>query len=353
MTASGLTPVPYASQVFMTIQTIPTEEDADRLLEQAPRDIAALVSKGDFRMAAGDDRTAVVFYRAALKQAAAGPLPLALKPWLERAQQAIARSSLTFEQHLEQSLATAGFPAGARPPRFQHSIDILTGRRQAQGQLQQPKGYLYPGLSQRRYFEREEFAWSAEVERATGTIRTELTAMLQDGQDRFTPYLVNDPKRRPQDVHGLIDNPDWSTLYLWQDGRAVEDHVRHFPKTFATMMDSGIDLPHITTRAPCIMFSRLLPGAHIPPHTGMLNARLICHLPLIVPAGCGFRVGGELREWKEGELLVFDDTVEHEAWNHGDSQRFLLIFDTWHPELDADERRAVTALFEAVDAYSR
>ena len=84
-----------------------------------------------------------------------------------------------------------------------------------------------------------------------------------------------------------------------------------------------------------------------------MNARLICHLPLVVPPGCGFRVGGETREWREGELLIFDDTVEHEAWNEGSSERIILIFDVWRPEIDSEERRAITALFEAVDNYSR
>ena len=82
-----------------------------------------------------------------------------------------------------------------------------------------------------------------------------------------------------------------------------------------------------------------------------MNARLICHLPLIVPPGCGFRVGGEVREWREGELLVFDDTVEHEAWNDGASDRIILIFDVWRPEVTPEERRAITALFEVVDSY--
>ena len=113
-----------------------------------------------------------------------------------------------------------------------------------------------------------------------------------------------------------------------------------------------LDLPFISTRAPGILFSRLAAGARIPPHTGMINTRLICHLPLIVPPGCGFRVGGERREWREGELLVFDDTVEHEAWNHGDSDRIILIFDIWRPELSAEERRAVTAMFDAIDGYA-
>ncbi|MGZ8999333.1 MAG: aspartyl/asparaginyl beta-hydroxylase domain-containing protein, partial [Allosphingosinicella sp.] len=84
---------------------------------------------------------------------------------------------------------------------------------------------------------------------------------------------------------------------------------------------------------------------------GMLNARLICHLPLIVPEGCGFRVGNEIRHWEFGKALIFDDTIEHEAWNDSQEDRIVLIFDIWRPELSADERRAVTAMFEAVDSY--
>jgi aspartyl/asparaginyl beta-hydroxylase (cupin superfamily) len=83
----------------------------------------------------------------------------------------------------------------------------------------------------------------------------------------------------------------------------------------------------------------------------MLNARLICHVPLIVPEGCGFRVGNETRRWEVGKALIFDDTIEHEAWNDSKEDRLLLIFDIWRPELSEVERKAVTAMFEAVDAY--
>ena len=328
-----------------------SDEDAiDHLLERDPRDIRALVQKADFRTQAGDERAAAPFYRAALKAAAlAAPLPMELKPYIERAQARIASASQSFEQHLERSLSAAGFPASGRPPRFQDSIDILTGRRQVQLQLQRPGGYLYPGLPQRRYYERYEFSWAATIEQAAGVMRDELLSWLASGPDCFTPYMVTDSTRPRHDAHGLVDNPEWSTLYLWQNGRPVDEHVAHCPKTFETI--TRLDVPHITTRAPAILFSRLSPGARIPPHTGMLNARLICHLPLIVPPGCGFRVGGETRQWKEGELLVFDDTVEHEAWNNGTSDRIILIFDIWRPELTAQERSAVVALFEAVDSY--
>jgi aspartate beta-hydroxylase len=329
-----------------------SEEAVDRILERAPRDVRALVLKGDHRTQAGDDRAATAFYRAALRAAAADPrLPHELAPYVERAQARMAVAAQSFERHLEASLIAAGFPEGKRPARFQESVEILTGRRQVRLQLQRPGGYLYPGLPQRRYYEREEFDWAGEVESMAVAMREELTAWLASGQDRFTPYMVKDPTRPAHDFHGMVDNPEWSTLYLWQNGRAVEEHVAHCPRTFETI--TRLDVPFITTRAPSILFSRLSPGARIPPHTGVLNTRLICHLPLIVPPGCGFRVGGETRAWEEGRLLVFDDTVEHEAWNHGDRDRILLIFDIWRPELDADERRAVTALFEAVDSYVR
>lgn len=330
-----------------------TDEAAiDRLLHLQPRDIRALVSKGDHRTAAGDDRAAAAFYRAALKAAAAAaPLHVDLKPSIERAQAALAQASRAFEQHLESELTAAGFPVDGRPRRFQDSIDILTGRRQVSLQLQRPGGYLYPELPQRRYYERGEFTWAEGVEAVAGMIREELSSWLEMGSDCFTPYMVNDPTRPRHDAHGLVDNPQWSTLYLWQNGKPIKEHVAHCPQTFAAI--TGLDIPHITTRAPAILFSRLSAGARIPPHCGMLNTRLICHLPLIVPPGCGFRVGGEAREWKQGELLVFDDTVEHEAWNNGTSDRIILIFDIWRPELSAIERAAITALFEAVDSYGR
>jgi aspartyl/asparaginyl beta-hydroxylase (cupin superfamily) len=83
----------------------------------------------------------------------------------------------------------------------------------------------------------------------------------------------------------------------------------------------------------------------------MLNTRLICHLPLVVPEGCAMRVGDETRPWREGELTIFDDSIEHEAWNRGDGTRTVLLFEIWRPEVTLDERIALTRLFEAIDAY--
>lgn len=60
---------------------------------------------------------------------------------------------------------------------------------------------------------------------------------------------------------------------------------------------------------------------------------LRCHLPLVVPAGgsCAIRVGNETRQWKEGELMIFDDSFEHEAWNNSGEDRIVLMFDIPNP----------------------
>jgi len=330
-----------------------TDEAAiDALLEREPRNIDALVLKGELREQAGDDRAAHAFYQTALRTAVATqPVPRSLHSAVQRAQEGVVRGQVRFQQQLERSLAEAGFPAGKRPPRFQQSLDIMMGRAEAELELQRPTSYYYPGLPQRRYYERSELPWSGAIEAAASTIRKELVDYLASGQEGFSPYLVNDPSRPRRDFHGLLDNPEWSTLALWEKSAPVPHLADRFPLTMQAVQ--ALELPHIGFRAPMIQFSRLSAGARIPPHHGSMNARLICHLPLIVPPGCAFHVGGKRREWHEGELLVFDDTVQHEAANEGSSDRIILMFDVWRPELSADERRAVTALFDAVDSYSR
>jgi hypothetical protein len=320
----------------------------DLRLASNPGDIAALVRKGELLTAEGGDRAAAAFYRRALGLAATGALPSSLAGVIERAQAGLARAQIRFGDHLQSCLQAAGLGPGSRPPRFQEALELLEGKRQTTLQLQRPGAFYYPGLPQRRYYERSEFSWAPELEAQFVLLLQEFNDLARSG-DQFTPYMVSDASRPRADVHGLLDNPEWSTLYLHKNGKPVEEVVVQVPFTYEAI--AALDLPRITMRAPSILYSRLSAGARIPPHNGMINARLICHLPLIVPPDCGFRVGGETRVWKSGELLCFDDSIEHEAWNRSTEDRVILIFDIWRPELNAEERRAVTAVFEAIDSY--
>ena len=95
------------------------------------------------------------------------------------------------------------------------------------------------------------------------------------------------------------------------------------------------------------MFSMLAPQTAIPPHSGVANFRLLCHLPLIIPGKCWFRVGEQVRDWQSGQAWIFDDTIEHEAVNETDQLRVIMIFDIWHPDLSPAERAAIAATVEA------
>ncbi|MCG8442232.1 MAG: aspartyl/asparaginyl beta-hydroxylase domain-containing protein, partial [Caulobacterales bacterium] len=158
-----------------------------------------------------------------------------------------------------------------------------------------------------------------------------------------------EPDRPVDDPHGMLGNADWSSYFLWRDGRVVEEAAARCPQTMEALKEAP--LARVSGRTPSVLFSLLRPGAHIPAHRGMVNTRLICHLPLIAPAGCRFRVGNDMREWEEGRAWIFDDSIEHEAWNDSAETRVILLFDIWRPELTLDERRLVQTLFEAVDSY--
>ena len=129
----------------------------------------------------------------------------------------------------------------------------------------------------------------------------------------------------------------------------VEDHAARCPATMAALEHAPI--PRFAGRSPMALWSALRPGTHIEPHHGMLNTRLIVHVPLLAPDGCALRVGHQTRSWREGQALIFDDSFEHEAWNRGSELRVILLFEIWRPEISEDERADLTRLFEAIDLY--
>ncbi len=258
-----------------------------------------------------------------------------------------------FRQHLLDSLDAAGFTRANRHPRFQKSLEMMLGERERPPEYhrfpQTPLVYYYPDLPYVQFADVSAYEWREAFEAQFPAMREEALSLLGSEAD-FRPYIKTNKERPQGDVHGLLENPDWSTYFLWENGGPVDDHVVRCPQTFRATVDT-VPLCHIGPRAPSVMLSLLRPGAHIPPHTGMINCRYICHLPLVVPDGCGFRVGDRTIEWEEGRLIAFDDTVQHEAWNRGSQNRLVLIFDIWRPELGEDERQMVNALFAAVDSY--
>ena len=319
----------------------------DRALALEPRNLRALIMKADHLAAAGDARAASSFYRAAVNTAPpADQLPADLRNELERAQAMCGRYAAQFEAFLRQRLAARGLADGRVTGRFRDSLDILTGAKKIY--FQDPRQYFFPGLPQIQFYERSDFAWLDGVEAATADIRAELTEILKQ-ESAFRPYVEGNPNLPQTDAQGMLNNPEWSAFYLWKNGAIVRENAARCPKTLSALADAP--LARVPGRSPSILFSLLRPGARIPPHTGEVNTRLICHLPLIVPDRCSFRVGNDTRALVEGRAWVFDDTIEHEAWNGSERTRVILLFEIWRPELTAAERALVSAMFEAIDAY--
>lgn len=305
-----------------------------------------LLDRGDEFARGGDEKAAMSFYQAAIG-AARGPVPdPRTMQRLRMAQAFIQRRVNEFQNSLDSVVASLRPVETVPQTRLAHALDMLKGDRTIYPQ--QPAVFYYPYLAQRQFFERDEFEWAPLLEAATPAIRGELLALLSDGAD-FRPYVEDKPNRPVKQFHHLNNDECWTALYLWRDGKLDAELAERCPQTVEAFRQ--VPLSHIGERTPAVLFSRLEPGAHIPPHSGMLNCRLICHLPLIVPEGCWLRVGNEIREWEEGKLLIFDDSIEHEAKNPSDELRVVLIFDVWRPELTETEREAISGIFNAIDNF--
>lgn len=311
------------------------------ILAEAPRDLAALLAMGEAFARSKDDRAAASWFHLALAQAEVTPPQPRLIPLLQQAHAYCAKAQQRFTDHLMAEIVSVDV-AGQGSPALTQAIKLLTGASQIY--LQQPTMFYYPGLPQRCFYERSEFSWVAEVEAASAALRDEFQALAAN-EGAFAPY-VERSHSRPAPNNPLLDDESWGAAYLWRGGNITELGLQA-PATMAAL--NATDMPVITGRSPMALYSRLRPGTHIAPHHGLLNTRLICHLPLVAPDGCALRVGHETRAWQFGEMLIFDDSIEHEAWNRGQSDRTVLLFEVWRPEIPLADRRILTELFTAID----
>lgn len=311
--------------------------------------LPALLARASWMERYGKASSAAAMYRNALKVAPPpSHWPAQLEPQLEYARDFVDRHSKALAEHLETKLAAAR--AALDPSvagRWQEATAIVTGR--SKPFVSQSNQLLVPRLPAIPFFDRSHFPWIAALEAKTDIIRAELLAALQSQRDRFSPYITygkSDPVNQWRELNHSLR---WSTFHLWRGGTPVHENLQACPQTAeALALVPQVDIEGLCPNA---MFSALAPRTHIPPHNGETNARLVAHLPLIVPDGCWLRVGYERHEWRVGEIVVFDDTLEHEAMNDSDELRVVLIFDVWNPLLAPAERDMVCALTAAVREF--
>ena len=326
----------------------PSEEIAalDRALVLDPQLLPALLAKGAALQRLGRTGDSARAYRAVLAAARdETALPEPLRRALDEGRRVVARDDdARAERHgADIQAAFAAHPEWdlRRARLYAHA---MLGRRRLY--QPQPTGPYFPGLPAPEYFDRDLFPWFAELEAATPSILEELTAVWGEGKPPFDPYVRFAPGLPVNQWAELDRSPRWGAWFLWKDGKPQAEHLAACPRTAALLEKLPmLDVPGL---APTAMFSILDANTRIPAHTGVTNTRATVHLPLVVPDGCGFRVGGETREWRVGEAWAFDDTIEHEAWNESDRPRAILIVDAWNPLLNEGERAVVRAAAAAM-----
>ena len=321
----------------------------DEALAIDPMNLLARVSKGFLLERLGRPRAAAKAYRAALESAPPEHLvPASLRGGLERARAAVAEDADGMQAFLAEQVAEvrARF-TGQTPERFDEALAIMAGKQQPV--VQRPLMLHYPELPPITFYERALFPWLETLEVATPIIQRELAAVLEHRQGDFHPYVDYPPDAPLNQFAELNRSPKWSSLFLWRDGARNDRACEACPET-AALMDT-LPLAHQPGFAPTVVFSALQPHTRIPTHTGSTNTRLLAHLPLLLRGPARFRVGNHERVWRMGEAWVFDDTIEHEAWNDADELRVILIIDVWNPFLSEAEKALINAMFLAARAY--
>jgi aspartyl/asparaginyl beta-hydroxylase (cupin superfamily) len=306
-----------------------------------------LLMKAGILDALGDENTAGLLFGAALFHAPPdAELDEPIRRQLARGRMRYA----AYQQATERRHAEAMAPAEARATPGE-AKRLKRFRRNAlrleKVYRSEPTHFHYPGLSEQEFHDRAAFAWLEELEAATPAIVDEFLALMQMRDLAIEPYIQYS-RHVPAEIWSELNHSrEWSAAHLLRGGARVEPNASRCLATLAAL--AQVPQPDIPGRSPNAMFSILKAGAHIPPHHGISNTRLVCHLPLVIPDGCWFRVGAERRAWSLGETIVFDDTIEHEAANEGSEQRAVLIFDIWHPGLSEREQDGVAMLIAGHD----
>lgn len=316
----------------------------DRVLALDPRNLRALLHRGALHEDRGEPRAAAAVYRNALQSVPRGAaLPAEMRTHLQHAQKLVDDNNSALEDFLDARLdAIRGRHGSASLRRFDSCLATLLQKQPVY--RQRPTFMYFPELPPIEFYDRDLFPWLDRLEAATDDIRAEFLQVLAEDAGAIEPYVQGMAQNAVW--RDLNESRRWSVYYLWRAGEAQAENVARCPRT-AEALEAWpkCDLPG---SGPSAVFSILDAKTRIPPHTGVNNARLICHLPLVVPEDCWFRVGAQTRGWTEGEAFVFDDTIEHEAWNGADAPRAVLILDLWNPLVTPAERELVSALTAGV-----
>jgi len=133
------------------------------------------------------------------------------------------------------------------------------------------------------------------------------------------------------------NSKDWTVFPLVHTFPAYEESKRSWVPSTCAQCPKTVELLKRLPNLRTALFSKLGPGTKLSSHTGwadLANYVLRCHLCLTLPeeGSCGLLVDGEVQYHKLNQIIVFDDSKPHRAFNNSENDsRIVLIVDLLRP----------------------
>jgi Aspartyl/Asparaginyl beta-hydroxylase len=213
----------------------------------------------------------------------------------------------------------------------------------AESSCHQEAHSFVPGLKAQEFYDIKNYPWCQKLAKKYKGIKEEFKAVTSDmskltkeGNNVWASALTDDASS-----YGT----GWKTLVLMDRGIWDPINANLFPRASMAIRDSGAPV----TEA---FFASMQPMSSIAPHSDFTNFVVTCHLGLDIPDSglnkCRLTIGDETRQWINGEVMLFDTSVIHEAINEADQTRYILMLRVWHPELTPIEKEALQFIYDCL-----
>lgn len=201
-----------------------------------------------------------------------------------------------------------------------------------------------PGLPAKTFWDVETFEWVSKLKSKYKEIKKEFTQVTADmkrleeeGNNIWASALTEDASS-----YGA----GWRTLVLMNRGTWDPINVNLFPKTATAVRDCGVPAAEV-------FFASMQPQTNIKMHSDFTNFVLTSHLAIDIPDNgsnkCRLTVGDDTRQWINGEVMMFDTSIMHDAINESDKTRYILMIRMWHPLLTEVEQQALQFTFDCLE----
>lgn len=201
-----------------------------------------------------------------------------------------------------------------------------------------------PGLTCKSFWNTNDFEFCEKLKKSYKIIRKEFLSitkdaskLIEEGNNVWAGALTEEAGG-----YGL----GWKTLVLMDRGMWDSTNCHLFPKTAKAVEKSGI---------PCVevFFASMEANSNILMHSDFTNFVLTSHLAIDIPDNgqnkCRLTIGDTTKEWINGDMMLFDTSIMHDAVNESDRTRYILMFRLWHPDLTEVERLALQYIYDCLE----